>query len=65
VLGTISSFWAIGTHVFTCFALSIKTKPIPYVLKHYKGVIEARATSKELAYILVLVMREQQEPTIA
>ena len=46
------------TYQFICFALSIKARSKPCVLKHFKGALEARATVKELAYILALVMRE-------
>ncbi len=46
------------TYQFICFALSIKTRSKPCVLKHFKGALEAGATVKELAYILALVMRE-------
>jgi len=43
---------------FICFALSIKARSKPCVLKHFKGALEAGATVKELSYILALVMRE-------
>ncbi|MBN2473195.1 MAG: carboxymuconolactone decarboxylase family protein [Pirellulales bacterium] len=46
------------TYQFLCFALSIKARSKPCVLKHFKGALEAGATVKELAYILALVMRE-------
>jgi AhpD family alkylhydroperoxidase len=46
------------TYQFICFALSIKARSKPCVLKHFKGAMEAGATVKELAYILALVMRE-------
>ncbi len=46
------------THQFICFALSVKARSKPCVLKHFKGALEAGATVKELAYILALVMRE-------
>lgn len=46
------------TYQFICFALSIKARSKPCVLKHFKGALEAGATVKELAYILALVMRE-------
>jgi len=46
------------TYQFICFALSIKTRSKPCVLKHFKDALEAGATVKELAYILALVMRE-------
>ena len=46
------------TYQFICFALSIKGRSKPCVLKHFKGALEAGATVKELAYILALVIRE-------
>ena len=46
------------TYQFICFALSIKARSKPCVLKHFKGALEAGATVKELAYILALTMRE-------
>ncbi|UCF92757.1 MAG: carboxymuconolactone decarboxylase family protein [Desulfobacterales bacterium] len=46
------------TYQFICFALSIKGRSKPCVLKHFKGALEAGATVKEFAYILALVMRE-------
>lgn len=46
------------TYQFICFALSIKGRSKPCVLKHFKEALEAGATVKELAYILALVMRE-------
>ena len=46
------------TYQFISFALSIKGRSKPCVLKHFKGALEAGATVKELAYILALVMRE-------
>ena len=46
------------TYQFICFALSIKGRSKPCVLKHFKGALEAGATVKELAYILALTMRE-------
>lgn len=46
------------TYQFICFALPIKARSKPCVLKHFKGVLEAGATVKELSYILALVMRE-------
>jgi AhpD family alkylhydroperoxidase len=46
------------TYQFICFALSIKARSKPCVLKHFQGAIEAGAEVKELAYILALVMRE-------
>lgn len=46
------------TYQFICFALSIKGRSKPCVLKHFKGALEAGATVQELAYILALTMRE-------
>ena len=46
------------TYQFICFALSIKARSEPCVLKHFKGALEAGATVEELAYILALTMRE-------
>lgn len=46
------------TYQFICFALSIKGRSKPCVLKHFQGALQAGATVKELAYILALVMRE-------
>jgi AhpD family alkylhydroperoxidase len=46
------------TYQFICFALSIKGRSKPCVMKHFMGALEAGATVKELAYILALTMRE-------
>ena len=46
------------TYQFICFALSIKGRSKPCVLKHFKGALDAGASVKELTYILALVMRE-------
>ncbi len=46
------------TYQFICFALSIKGRSKPCVLKHFKGALEAGATVGELTYILALTMRE-------
>jgi AhpD family alkylhydroperoxidase len=46
------------TYQFICFALAIKGRSKPCVLKHFKGVLEAGATVEELNYIFALVMRE-------
>jgi len=46
------------TYQFICFALSVKARSKPCVLKHFKGALEAGASVQELAYILALVMRE-------
>ncbi len=40
------------------FALSIRARSQPCVLKHFKGALSAGAEEQELAYILALVMRE-------
>ncbi len=37
------------TYQFICFALSIKNRSRPCLLKHFKGAMEAGATLKELA----------------
>jgi AhpD family alkylhydroperoxidase len=46
------------TYQYICFAVSIKARSKPCVLKHFKGALDAGATVQELAYILALVMRE-------
>ncbi|MGE4542809.1 MAG: carboxymuconolactone decarboxylase family protein [Pedobacter sp.] len=46
------------TYQFIAFALSIKGRSKPCVLKHFKGALEAGATVKELSYIFALTMRE-------
>jgi len=46
------------TFQFICFALSIKGRSKPCVLKHFKGALEAGATVQEISYIFALVMRE-------
>lgn len=46
------------TYQFICFALSIKARSKPCVLKHFKGALDAGATVKELSYIFALTMRE-------
>ena len=46
------------TYQFICFALSIKNRSEPCLLKHFKGAMEAGATLKELAYIMALTFRE-------
>lgn len=46
------------TYQFICFALAIKARSKPCVLKHFKGALEAGATVEELTYILALTMRE-------
>ena len=47
------------TYQFICFALSIKNRSKPCLLKHFKGAMEAGATLKELTYIMALVFRER------
>ena len=46
------------TYQFICFALAIKARSKPCLIKHFMGALEAGATVKELAYILALTMRE-------
>jgi len=46
------------TFQFICFALSIKNRSKPCLLKHFRGAMEAGATLKELAYIMALTFRE-------
>ena len=46
------------TYQFICFALSIKNRSKPCLLKHFKGAMEAGATLKELATIMALTFRE-------
>lgn len=46
------------TFQYICFALSIKGRSKPCVIKHFKGALEAGATVKELSYIFALTMRE-------
>jgi AhpD family alkylhydroperoxidase len=46
------------TYQLICFALSIKGRSKPCVLKHFKGALDAGATPDELAYIFALTMRE-------
>ena len=46
------------TYQFICFALSIKARSKPCVLKHFKGALDAGATMQEISYIFALVMRE-------
>lgn len=46
------------TYQFICFAVSIKARSKPCVLKHFKGALEAGASVKELSYIFALVIRE-------
>jgi AhpD family alkylhydroperoxidase len=46
------------TYQFICFALSIKNRSRPCLLKHFDGAMQAGATLKELAYIMALTCRE-------
>lgn len=46
------------TYQLICFALSIKGRSKPCVLKHFKGALDAGATVDEIAYIFALTMRE-------
>lgn len=46
------------TYQLICFALSIKGRSKPCVIKHFKGALDAGATVDELTYILALTMRE-------
>ena len=46
------------TYEFICFALSIKGRSKPCVLKHFKGALNAGATVEELSYIMALTFRE-------
>jgi len=53
------------TYQFICFALSIKNRSKPCLLKHFQGALEAGATLKELSYIMALTFRESAAATIA
>ena len=44
------------TYQFICFALSIKNRSKPCLLKHFKGAMEAGTTLKELSYIMALTI---------
>jgi AhpD family alkylhydroperoxidase len=46
------------TYQLICFALSIKNRSRPCLLKHFKGALAAGATLKELSYIMALTFRE-------
>ena len=46
------------TYQFICFALSIRNRSKPCLLKHFKGAMQAGSTLKELAYIMALTFRE-------
>jgi len=43
---------------FICFALAIKNRSKPCLLKHFKGALEAGATLKELSQVMALTFRE-------
>ena len=47
------------TYQFVCFALSIRNRSKPCLLKHFKGAMEAGATLKELSTIMALTFRER------
>ena len=40
------------------FALSVKARSKPCVRKHYRGAVDAGASSQEIAYVFALTMRE-------
>jgi len=40
------------------FALSIKARSRPCVRKHFRGAVNAGASSKEISYVFALTMRE-------
>lgn len=46
------------TYQFICFALAIKSRSKPCLLKHFKGAMEAGATLQELSFIMALTFRE-------
>lgn len=46
------------TYQFICFALAIKNRSKPCLIKHFMGALEAGATVKDLAYIMALTFRE-------
>ncbi len=46
------------TYQFICFALSIKNRSKPCLIKHFLGALEAGASVKELSYIMALTFRE-------
>jgi len=46
------------TYELICFALSIKGRSKPCVLKHFRGALDAGATVEEIVYIFALTMRE-------
>jgi len=46
------------TYQLICFALSIKNRSKPCLIKHFMGALEAGATVKELSYIMALTFRE-------
>lgn len=46
------------TYQLICFALAIKGRSKPCVLKHFKGAIDAGATVDEIIFIFALTIRE-------
>lgn len=46
------------TYQFLSFALAIRNRSRPCLLKHFQGALQAGATVKELAYIMALTFRE-------
>jgi len=46
------------TYQLICFALSIKNRSKPCLLKHFKGALDAGATLKEISFTMALVFRE-------
>lgn len=46
------------TYQFLCFALAIKNRSKPCLLKHFQGAMKAGATLRELADIMALTFRE-------
>ena len=41
-----------------CFAMAIKNRSKPCLLKHFKGALQAGATLKDIAEIMALTFRE-------
>jgi AhpD family alkylhydroperoxidase len=41
-----------------CFAMAIKNRSKPCLIKHFKGALEAGATLKDIADIMALTFRE-------
>jgi len=46
------------TYQFLCFALAIKNRSKPCLVKHFQGAMEAGATLEELGYVMALTFRE-------